>query len=74
MLMANILLARVSLTLTEQPRYVNEYSRTNAGLHHVQAAFCGVPSGDAHLSSFGSFAGPDRRLVFGVNDLDETLR
>src|SRR3954452_8856499 len=29
--------------------------------------------GDAHLSNFGAFAAPDRRLIFGVNDLDETL-
>ena len=29
--------------------------------------------GDAHLSNFGVFAAPDRRLVFGVNDFDETL-
>jgi uncharacterized protein (DUF2252 family) len=29
--------------------------------------------GDAHLSNFGGFAAPDRRLVFGVNDFDETL-
>ncbi|HKH31564.1 MAG TPA: DUF2252 family protein, partial [Gaiellaceae bacterium] len=29
--------------------------------------------GDAHLSNFGSFAAPDRRLIFGVNDFDETL-
>jgi uncharacterized protein (DUF2252 family) len=29
--------------------------------------------GDAHLSNFGTFAGPDRRLVFGINDFDETL-
>jgi uncharacterized protein (DUF2252 family) len=29
--------------------------------------------GDAHLSNFGGFAAPDRRLIFGVNDLDETL-
>jgi uncharacterized protein (DUF2252 family) len=29
--------------------------------------------GDAHLSNFGAFAAPDRRLVFGVNDFDETL-
>ena len=29
--------------------------------------------GDAHLSSFGAFASPGRRLVFSVNDLDETL-
>ena len=29
--------------------------------------------GDAHLSNFGGFASPDRRLVFDVNDFDETL-
>jgi uncharacterized protein (DUF2252 family) len=36
------------------------------GLH---AQLCG----DAHLSNFGAFAAPDRRLVFSVNDFDETL-
>jgi uncharacterized protein (DUF2252 family) len=29
--------------------------------------------GDAHLSNFGGFAAPDRRIVFSVNDFDETL-
>jgi uncharacterized protein (DUF2252 family) len=29
--------------------------------------------GDAHLSNFGAFAAPDRRLVVDVNDFDETL-
>ena len=29
--------------------------------------------GDAHLSNFGGFSAPDRRLVFDVNDFDETL-
>ncbi len=29
--------------------------------------------GDAHLSNFGGFAAPDRRIVFDVNDFDETL-
>jgi uncharacterized protein (DUF2252 family) len=29
--------------------------------------------GDAHLANFGAFAAPDRRLVFSVNDFDETL-
>ena len=37
------------------------------GLH---AQLCG----DAHLSNFGVFAAPDRRLVFSINDFDETLR
>jgi uncharacterized protein (DUF2252 family) len=38
----------------------------SAGLH-VQLC------GDAHLSNFGLFASPERRLVFDVNDFDETL-
>ena len=29
--------------------------------------------GDAHLLNFGMFAAPDRRMVFDVNDFDETL-
>jgi uncharacterized protein (DUF2252 family) len=28
--------------------------------------------GDAHLTNFGMYAAPDRRLVFDVNDFDET--
>ncbi len=28
--------------------------------------------GDAHLSNFGAYASPERRLVFDVNDFDET--
>jgi uncharacterized protein (DUF2252 family) len=28
--------------------------------------------GDAHLSNFGVFQAPDRRLVFDINDFDET--
>ena len=29
--------------------------------------------GDAHLSNFGLFGSPERKLVFDVNDFDETL-
>jgi hypothetical protein len=29
--------------------------------------------GDAHLSNFGAFASPERRVVFDLNDFDETL-
>ena len=29
--------------------------------------------GDAHLSNFGVFGSPERRLVFDINDFDETL-
>jgi uncharacterized protein (DUF2252 family) len=35
----------------------------------LQVQLCG----DAHLSNFGVFASPERRLVFDVNDFDETL-
>jgi uncharacterized protein (DUF2252 family) len=34
---------------------------------HVQAC------GDAHCLNFGAFATPERRLIFDVNDFDETL-
>ena len=30
--------------------------------------------GDCHLVNFGVFASPERRLVFDINDFDETLR
>lgn len=30
-------------------------------------------SGDCHLSNFGGFASPERNLLFGINDFDETL-
>ena len=29
--------------------------------------------GDAHLSNFGAYASPERRLVFDINDFDETM-
>lgn len=31
-------------------------------------------AGDAHIGNFGIFASPSRRLVFDLNDFDETLR
>lgn len=30
--------------------------------------------GDAHLANFGLFASPERRLVFDINDFDETAK
>jgi uncharacterized protein (DUF2252 family) len=36
----------------------------------------GIPvqlAGDAHLANFGAYGTPERNLVFGVNDFDETL-
>jgi hypothetical protein len=35
----------------------------------IRAQICG----DAHLSNFGAFASPERRMIFDVNDFDETL-
>ncbi|MGI9595929.1 MAG: DUF2252 domain-containing protein [Acidimicrobiales bacterium] len=34
----------------------------------LEAQLCG----DAHLANFGLFSGPDRRIVFDLNDFDET--
>ena len=45
----------------------NDLAKTPASGLTVQAC------GDAHLSNFGFFASPERRLVFDVNDFDETL-
>jgi uncharacterized protein (DUF2252 family) len=43
-------------------------------LKDTPAAGLGVQlCGDAHLSNFGMFASPERRLVFDLNDFDETL-
>jgi uncharacterized protein (DUF2252 family) len=47
----------------------------------MAADLAGTPSsglrvqlcGDAHLSNFGAFGSPERRLVFDLNDFDETL-
>jgi uncharacterized protein (DUF2252 family) len=35
----------------------------------LQVQLCG----DAHLSNFGAFASPERRLLYDLNDFDETL-
>jgi uncharacterized protein (DUF2252 family) len=44
-----------------------DLARTPASGITVQAC------GDAHMSNFGFFASPERRLVFDINDFDETL-
>lgn len=45
----------------------DDLSRTpNSGIY-VQAC------GDCHLLNFGAFATPERKLVFDINDFDETL-
>lgn len=44
-----------------------DLARTPACGLRVQAC------GDCHLSNFGAFATPERRVIFDINDLDETL-
>ena len=45
-----------------------------ADLDDTPVAGLGVQlCGDAHLSNFGMFASPERRLLFDLNDFDETL-
>jgi uncharacterized protein (DUF2252 family) len=44
-----------------------DLARTPVSGIHVQVC------GDCHLPNFGGFATPERRLIFDINDLDETL-
>jgi uncharacterized protein (DUF2252 family) len=45
-----------------------------ADLEHTPRAGLAVQlCGDAHLSNFGLFGSPERKLVFDLNDFDETL-
>src|SRR5215469_635997 len=44
-----------------------DLATTPASGPHVQAC------GDAHLLNFGVYATPERRVIFDINDLDETL-
>ena len=44
-----------------------DLARTPVSGIHVQVC------GDCHLMNFGGFATPERRLIFDINDLDETL-
>ena len=45
-----------------------------ADLAHTPANGLRVQAcGDAHLCNFGSYATPERRVIFDINDLDETL-
>ena len=49
--------------------YLMASDLSNAPRTSLSVQLCG----DAHLSNFGVFAAPDRRMVFSVNDFDETL-
>ena len=60
---------------------VSPFTFYRGGAYLMAADLAGMPRtglhvqlcGDAHLSNFGMFASPDRRLVFSINDFDETL-
>src|SRR3954469_20025611 len=60
---------------------VSPFTFYRGGAAIMASDLCHTPStglrvqccGDAHLSNFGVFAAPDRRLVFDLNDFDETL-
>lgn len=41
-------------------------------LHENQSQIKVMICGDAHLNNFGFFASPERQLLFGLNDFDET--
>src|SRR5215471_17362800 len=45
------------------------YDLAKTPVSGIKAQLCG----DAHMSNFGAYATPERRLVFDVNDFDETL-
>jgi uncharacterized protein (DUF2252 family) len=46
----------------------SDLAHTPATGIHVQAC------GDCHAANFGGFGSPERRLVFDINDFDETMR
>jgi len=41
-------------------------------LHERQSQIPVMICGDAHINNFGFFASPERQLLFGLNDFDET--
>ena len=49
--------------------YVMAADLAGAPRTDLQVQLCG----DAHLSNFGAYAAPDRRMVFSINDFDESL-
>src|SRR6516225_7546187 len=60
---------------------VSPFTFDRGGAKIMAADLAGTPTagldvqlcGDAHLSNFGVFASPERRLLFDLNDFDETL-
>ena len=57
----------VHLVSGARPRMAADLAGTPSSGLRVQCC------GDAHLCNFGAYATPERRIIFDVNDLDETL-
>ncbi len=51
------------------PRNTHAAWQAPAPVSGIRVQACG----DCHLMNFGGFATPERRLIFDINDLDETL-
>lgn len=49
---------------------IQAHDLMNESPNHQLVQACG----DAHLGNFGVFATPERRLIFDINDFDETFR
>jgi uncharacterized protein (DUF2252 family) len=69
------------LTLRHERMSADVFAFYRGGAALMAADLAGHPTtglrvqlgGDAHLMNFGGYATPERRLVFDVNDFDETL-
>jgi uncharacterized protein (DUF2252 family) len=57
------------LTFYRGAAYVMASDLAAAARSGLRVQLCG----DAHLSNFGVFGSPERRMVFDINDFDETL-
>lgn len=68
------------LPLRHQRMSASAFAFYRGGAAIMAADLGGMPNsglvtqlcGDAHLSNFGMFGAPDRRVVFDINDFDET--
>jgi uncharacterized protein (DUF2252 family) len=62
-------MARSAFTFYRGSALAMAYDLSSTPTSGVRVQCCG----DAHLCNFGGFATPERRVIFAINDLDETL-
>ncbi len=62
-------MARSAFTFYRGSALAMAYDLSSTPTSGVRVQCCG----DAHLCNFGGFATPERRVIFSINDLDETL-